>query len=183
MKKNRYIFFISMVCIAVITLFLIGNVISYSKEFKDYNDIIDSRLVKIKNHGDFLELTGKDRQGLTGFIVYLNREDDLDKSLELLGKISETGYNVYVIKGNVRNKFSVGKRIVKEGRENINWILNKNSSDTDEVDKLKSWMEENDYKTGEIINYINSFEFNLNKNKELQEIGNELHKIRNKINK
>ncbi|WP_436513814.1 hypothetical protein [Clostridium thermobutyricum] len=184
MKKGKYLFFIGMVFIAVITIFITKNVISYSNELKkDYYDIVDNRMVKVKNYGEFLELACKERQGLTGLIVYLSEEDDLEKSLELLGKISERGYNVYIIKGNVKNKYSVGKRIVREGRENINWILNKNSSNVNEVNELKIWMLENNYKTGEISNHINSFAINLDENKSLKEINNELNEIRNKINK
>ena len=54
MKKGKYLFFIRMVFIAIITIFITKNVISYSNELKkDYYEIVDNRMVKIKIHENF----------------------------------------------------------------------------------------------------------------------------------
>lgn len=172
--------------IIIISMFLCmtNMVISYAQEgVENYAEYVDKDMVSVNNYREYIKLSPKEKGGITGYIIYLDKEDDINKSVGYLQKLAQNGYNIYIIKNNTYNdtkKVKISKNIMKRERENINWIINNRPSDNEEVRELLEWTKEKEYRIGEISGYINSLK-DLAKNKDIEEINNELHKIRNKI--
>ncbi|MGL5649201.1 MAG: hypothetical protein ACRDDY_15265 [Clostridium sp.] len=181
MKRYRKI--MSVIIIAVCAC-VIDVVISYAQGTREqYEEYVDKGMVTVNNYREYIKLSPKKMEGLTGYIVYLNEDDDLNKSMGYLQKLAQNGYNIYIIKNNTYSntiKMKIGKNIIKRDKDNVNWIVNNKSNDGEYIRELLEWTNDEGYRAGEISGYINSLK-DLTKNKDLDDISNELHRIRNKI--
>lgn len=183
MKKKYFLKIIHVIALVLGIVFLYQGVKVYSQGIDiKYSEAVDKKVTSVHNFRDYVELTRKDTQGVTGYIIYLNRNEDVINAIPELERLAQGGYNVYIIKNKKFSdleKLKIGKNIVENSEENVNWIINYRDGENYSFE-LKEWMINKGYKAGVIQNYFNSFE-DMTKNKSFEEINNELNIIRNKI--
>ncbi|WP_297635301.1 hypothetical protein [uncultured Clostridium sp.] len=183
MKKKYFFKFIHISALILGIIFLYQGMKVYSQGTEiNYKKIVDNNNISVHNFREYIEITGKERKGVTGYIIYLNKNEDIANGMQTLERLAQDGYNIYIIKNKKFSdleKIKIGKSIVENAEENVNWVINSRGEEK-HIFELKEWMINKGYRTGIIDSYLNSCE-ELEKNKTFEEINNELNVIRNKI--
>lgn len=103
--------------INIIILFLgafIYSKISYSQADRVYlESVVDKRFVSVNNFNNGVVLTPKNRSGLIGYIIYPKNNKDINSYIPRMSKLSERGFNVYIIKNPMHMNFDKNKVVSK----------------------------------------------------------------------
>lgn len=113
MKKLKSFLIINNIIFLFLGIFICSK-ISYSQSDRLYlENFVDKRFVSVSNFNNGVVLTPKNRNGLIGYIIYPKNNKDINSYIPRMSKLSERGFNVYIIKNPIYMSFDKNKVVSK----------------------------------------------------------------------
>lgn len=117
--------------ISIIVLLFLGTFIyskiNYSQVDREYvENLVDKRFVSVNNFDNGVILTPKDREGFIGYIFYPKNDEDVNSYIPIMSKLSERGFNVYIVESPLHKNFNtnkIGNKIINSNNGIKRWII------------------------------------------------------------